>query len=418
MPGRRGPGVRAILRRWPWALKLYRLSKRGFPFTIPVFPRTPMGRIRGAARAALFAEQPGWLRWTLRLAMTLAWPAGALVETLRTLPTTPAADRPAGVSATLRRGGHMLFLALRHNIPPGVYVAYRLHDPARRDWAGDCLLDAENNILPLLNRRRGADNDDIQDKGRFAELCRRHDLPCIPTLAVYRSGRQVVPDAPFLPDQTHLWVKDLAGHNGSGAAQWRLRDGGYHDADGRAMTPEALVQSWRARDCIVQPLVTNHPVLAALSDGSLVDFRIVTGIDPAGVVEIIATLAILPWCDTAHPRRYILGAVSAESGHILNPRVSGFQPIERHPATGAAITEIAIPHWDSCLELVRRAHGLAFPRFVFLGWDVAVTAAGPLLIETNSGWGAYGHQLVDGLPMGRTAFATIATGYLEAPPCA
>jgi hypothetical protein len=55
------------------------------------------------------------------------------------------------------------------------------------------------------------------------------------------------------------------------------------------------------------------------------------------------------------------------------------------------------------VALAQRAHAIAFARFPFLGWDIALTAKGPVLLETNSGWGALFHQMLDG-PLGHTAF--------------
>ena len=66
----------------------------------------------------------------------------------------------------------------------------------------------------------------------------------------------------------------------------------------------------------------------------------------------------------------------------------------------------ALPHWDECISLVCRAHDDAFPAFAALGWDVALTPAGPVLLETNLNWGMLGHQRLSG-PLGRTALADI-----------
>lgn len=43
--------------------------------------------------------------------------------------------------------------------------------------------------------------------------------------------------------------------------------------------------------------------------------------------------------------------------------------------------------------------------------DVALTKDGPLLLETNSGWGAIFHQWLDG-PLGHTAFARLVDGHV------
>lgn len=347
--------------------------------------------------------------------MAVGWPAGALASVLDCLSALPGPDRPVGMGGWLRRALHMLVLALRDNVPPRDYILHRLHEPGRQAWAADGLYGREPQWLSArLARLAGARWQDVQDKARFADLCRRHGLPCIPTLAIYRGGARVLPDVPFVPDQTGLWVKDLTGNRGMGAVCWRC-DGGLYRDERRDMSvaPEALEALWRQRDCLVQPLLVAHPVLAALSMGAAIaDFRVVSGIDPAGHVSIIAAQARLG-AGGREPRWYILAAVE-EGGRLRNPLLGGYLPLSHHPDTGADLTAVTVPFWSEVLELVMRAHGEVpeFARFPFLGWDVAITHEGPVLIETNAGWdGTY--PQAGALPLGRTALPSIALAHLE-----
>jgi hypothetical protein len=173
-----------------------------------------------------------------------------------------------------------------------------------------------------------------------------------------------------------------------------------------------LVAQWAQADCIVQPCLENHPSLAPLSDGSLVVFRIITGIDRAGCVTVVDAMAQLPYGGPAG--RQIFAAVE-EAGDLRSPRLRGRHPIAHHPDTGAVLAGAVVPFWPDTIDLVVRAHGGVpeFARFIFLGWDVAITGAGPSLIETNHGWGEFNHQLGDGVPLGDTALTGIALGHLE-----
>jgi hypothetical protein len=63
------------------------------------------------------------------------------------------------------------------------------------------------------------------------------------------------------------------------------------------------------------------------------------------------------------------------------------------------------------MVLVLRAYATAFACFPFLGWDVALTANGPVLLEINAGWGAIFHQMLDG-PLGYTPFAGLVSLYM------
>jgi hypothetical protein len=57
----------------------------------------------------------------------------------------------------------------------------------------------------------------------------------------------------------------------------------------------------------------------------------------------------------------------------------------RAPGTGALVEGLRVPHWDAAAALVRRAAPHFLPART-LGWDVALTEAGPVIVETNMFW--------------------------------
>jgi hypothetical protein len=61
----------------------------------------------------------------------------------------------------------------------------------------------------------------------------------------------------------------------------------------------------------------------------------------------------------------------------------GGQDHDIHPATGAPIAGRTLPDWAAAIALAVDAHARAFADYVLIGWDVAFTPQGPLLIEGN-----------------------------------
>lgn len=397
----------------PFLRALLSLGRRGFPFQLLRSADPDWAALRAAARRALLSNHPPPLRLLLRLAAGLGWPLGAALGTAGALRATPPRDRPHGLFSWIRRGADMLVLALLQNIPPRDYLLYRLHAPDRRSDIGRFLFRTDLGLLGAFNRSRGADMRDVRDKARFAALCRGHGFPAVPTLAAYRGGRQIEPQSPFLPDQTSLWVKDLAGSQGSGASQWDRDGAAYRNESGRIRTPGELAGDWRRRDCIVQPRLDNHAALAALSDGPLVDLRIITGLDPPGRAHLVAAYALLPCTDPAGRRWYAMSEIALGDGSLVRTTLAGLQPLHEHPNTGVRLDGIAVPDWPRCRDLTLAAHAAAFPRFAFLGWDVAPTPDGPVLIEANDGWDPVAPQLALGRPLGLTPFASLAAAHLE-----
>lgn len=56
-----------------------------------------------------------------------------------------------------------------------------------------------------------------------------------------------------------------------------------------------------------------------------------------------------------------------------------------HPVTNEKVSGFQLPYWRECIDLVRNA-ALLTPENRSVGWDVAITNTGPLLIEGNHNW--------------------------------
>ncbi len=60
-----------------------------------------------------------------------------------------------------------------------------------------------------------------------------------------------------------------------------------------------------------------------------------------------------------------------------------------------------LPFWNEAKQMAVAAHAL-YPQFPSIGWDVAITPEGPVMIEANAGWGVRMVQHATGQPFGRT----------------
>jgi Sugar-transfer associated ATP-grasp len=381
---------------------LIALAQFGLPFSIGK-PSTPVGRFRALARRSRFAASRPATRRLARLVMTLSWPFGALVSAMRHWSRMRArAQTPHGAGVLL----DMYWLALRHSIPPLEYAAYRFNDPMRRRDVHQYVYWNDLPGLAALRTGAGADNRDVQDKDRFAAICAARDLPHVETLAVFEGGRQTRPATPFVPSASALWSKALRLKDGASGTKWTRDGDSYRDTIGRKVPATQLVDVLRRQVCIVQPFIDNHPDVAHMSNGALASLRIVTGTNRAGEAEYVAALLALPHGTCTTSAGGILCSIEQESGQIRRAALLAGELIERHPDTGLRLIDAELPFWAASVSLAQRAHAAGFARFPFLGWDIALTANGPVLLETNSGWGALFHQLLDG-PLGHTAFSRL-----------
>ena len=75
-----------------------------------------------------------------------------------------------------------------------------------------------------------------------------------------------------------------------------------------------------------------------------------------------------------------------------------------------AITNI--PEWEKVKEIALEAHRL-LAGIPVIGWDIAVTDTGPVILEGNHNIAMNFHQLPPNLPFGKTAFARILLFHLR-----
>ena len=151
----------------------------------------------------------------------------------------------------------------------------------------------------------------------------------------------------------------------------------------------AVNQTW-----IIQDRIRPHPDLAAVVPDVCPTLRIMT----LNQGEIRVTGAILRFGDGDVPADNAgAGGIAFfvdESGklgrgvHSVNGR-SVFRTA--HPRTAVQVSGANVPFWTQALELAMES-ARKLPQLTYLGWDIAITADGPLVLETNSASGVLSLQ--------------------------
>jgi len=217
--------------------------------------------------------------------------------------------------------------------------------------------------LTLLAHRPGG--DDLLDKTRFFEQCGPAGLSTVPCYG---------PSAPP-PLGEEVWLKPRRGGNGEGH---------------RRSTVDTHLLAALASLCethTVQALEANHPQLRELCPDSLASLRVRTLHDGSG------TLNLFGYADLKLARRGSIvsnvsrGGVSAivdEAGRLQNEAIDlGGTRYQAHPDTGIRFEGRAVPFYEEAVALCRRAHLALAPDLFVIGWDVAITPRGPVILEPN-----------------------------------
>jgi len=245
----------------------------------------------------------------------------------------------------------------------------------------------------------------MSDKVAMLGYLAAHGLPTIPIRAIYAprltgGSARVLTDRrtleAFLLDTSHypLFGKPVEGVQSLGtiglARCWpgtRMLE----RQDGSLLPLDELMEAIDARyrdGYLFQPLTTPDPAIAALCGARLATIRILTLASDQGPVLFRAAWKLpagINVADNYWRGGNLLGQIDLETG-CLGRVVSGtgldLREHERHPDTGAPFAGACHPHWQATCALA--LEGARLMRHVpLIGWDIACTAHGPVIVEMN-----------------------------------
>ena len=188
-----------------------------------------------------------------------------------------------------------------------------------------------------------------------------------------------------LPDE--VVVKPVDGFQGHGVQVLRRE----------AIDPAELLAELRAdplfADWLIQERLVNHPRIAELTGSqTLQTLRVTTLVERSGEVTVLyADLRLALGegpADNFRGGRTGNGAASVglEDGvlgllNLMRPDGCGFR-LTAGLEDGTPVQGFALPDWPETLVLVRRAATAMLPART-IGWDVALTRSGPVIVEAN-----------------------------------
>lgn len=149
----------------------------------------------------------------------------------------------------------------------------------------------------------------------------------------------------------------------------------------------AALEAIRALDGgIVEEFICQHPSIARLNPGAVSIIRFYSLSSPAGSYIFAPVLTVATEKDISNGCQDALTAmIDIRDGRVISQAVDQNQIVdyERHPVTGQPFRGLQIPFWQESLELMKRALPLA-EKISNIGWDLAVTEEGPLIVEANT----------------------------------
>lgn len=198
--------------------------------------------------------------------------------------------------------------------------------------------------------------------------------------------------------QDEVFCKQPDGYEGNSCFALCCREGVYY-MNGCVVTREKL--DVLLPHLQVETVIKQHAAMAAIYPGSVNTCRAIT-ICKEGEVTLFAAYCLFG-CGGARISNGSAGGifvpVADESGRLgewgVRELPFGGGRFESHPDTGVRFADCVVPDYAAAMQLLKKAH-LTMPGIRSIGWDVAFTPAGPIIIEANQGWGEIGSQVFMG----------------------
>lgn len=281
-------------------------------------------------------------------------------------------------------------------------------------------------VISALSGRESL--QDTIDKWKFNQLFETTDIAVPECLALIRNGCIVAPDgaAVTLPTRDFL-VKPAAEFQGRAISIWRYDGENALWRHGQTALNEVELQAELMRmadtmqgGAILQEVLENHPDIRPFAPYALSTFRTVTMMDETGrpvVVKCQFRTAVDPEAavDNFHAGGCLF-LVDFERGRFCHGNQGDYSKLpvslDSHPANGIRLEGEIVPHLDQVLEIARRAHA-HMPGLLCVGWDVAQTTKGLVILEANVPPGLQPTQQIDSGGFARTPFMALLAKHCQ-----
>ncbi len=236
----------------------------------------------------------------------------------------------------------------------------------------------------------------LRDKDIFGRIMTSLGIPITRNIAIIKRYRVLSEEGELLHEDLEqfvrqnapVFIKQVNGECGDGVFSVCCCDGAL-SVNGRPCD-DLSSELNGAATYVVQPALVQHPELSRLYPRAVNTMRIVTVRNPEGEIEIFSTV-LRVGAHGSEVDNWAQGGLSLgvkEDGRLADCgfHKPGYGTTQRsHPDTHVVFSTFRIPFYQESKELCIKAHN-AIKGIHSIGWDVAVTEHGPVIIEGNDNW--------------------------------
>ena len=159
--------------------------------------------------------------------------------------------------------------------------------------------------------------------------------------------------------------------------------------------PDMVQQIHKLPDGVVESWVSQHPAMERFSPSSVNPIRLQTIYSQGNVHCICATLTV--GCNGTEfanaSAKSLFALIDVNTGIVTTDGCDYDNHLYiKHPESNIFFKGFQIPNWDAVLRVASKAAAI-IPHIGYVGWDIAVTPDGAVLIEGNNDPGYTAYQL-------------------------
>lgn len=189
----------------------------------------------------------------------------------------------------------------------------------------------------------------------------------------------------FLKGKTTVFAKETHGEGGHGITKYKVAD--IKDVD-------ALYKELKEKDqLLVEDAIIQHEDLNQINPYVVNSFRVIT-LYKDGQAHMIANALRINQDDAevigcTNDLYFSIGADGRIDSNVVDDYGNVY---DTHPMTGKRFSDVYIHGVSDAFEMCRQAHQ-RIPQVRYIGWDVAFSVNGPVLVEGNEypGYGLVQH---------------------------
>lgn len=224
----------------------------------------------------------------------------------------------------------------------------------------------------------------LRDKYLFYQYMFNHHQPIPEVFAFIQDGKLkdntlIKIDFNSLKDKTNYFIKEIDGECASFIK--KIRDFNHFSQ---------IKSSISKGNYVLQKGLTQNFVMAQLYPEAINTLRIVT-INNNDHIQVLSVLLRIGTKETGNVDNWASGgiAIGVEKNGFLKKEGYYKPPFGTktsiHPDTNVVFEKFKIPNFQEALDLACNAHNL-FYGIHSIGWDIALTTDGPMIIEGNDNW--------------------------------